>query len=79
MVLAYDAKREAPHAAFSEGRITRIYYEGEHMFEIEEEERWSSWPRPGDSSWFVVGWRARIEHTRARHPEVLRIWIAGPG
>jgi hypothetical protein len=48
------------------------------MFEIDEGEQRSSWPRPGDNSWFVVGWRARIEHTQGKRPEVLRIWIGGP-
>jgi len=78
MVLVYDAKRQAWQTAFAVGRITRLYYlpyEGEHMFEIDEGQRRSSWPRPDDSSWFVVGWRARIEHTQGEHPEVLRIWI----
>jgi hypothetical protein len=79
MVLVYDARRPAAQSAFSEGGITRLYYlpyEGEHMFEIDEGEQRSSWPRPSDSSWFAVGWRARIEHTQGEHPEVLRIWIA---
>jgi hypothetical protein len=78
MVLVYDAKRRASQNVFSEGRITRLFYlpyEGEHMFEIDEGERRSSWPRPGDNSWFVVGYWARIEHTTGEHPEVLRIWI----
>lgn len=44
------------------------------MFEIDEGERLSSWPRP-DSEWFVVGRRARVEHTRGEQPEVLSIWI----
>ena len=82
MVLVYDAKRQASHTAFSEGRISRLYflpYEGEHMFDIEEGDRRSSWPRASDSEWFVVGWRARVEHTQGEHPQVLRIWIAGPG
>lgn len=81
-VLVYDAKRSAWQAAFSEGRITRLYYlpyEGEHMFEIDKGAQRSSWPCPGDNSWFVVGWRARIEHTRGVNPQVLRIWIVGPG
>jgi hypothetical protein len=78
MVLVYDAKRKAWQTALSEGCITRLYYlpyEGEHMFEIDEGERRSSWLRLGDDSWFVVGWRARVEHTRGEHPEVLKIWI----
>jgi hypothetical protein len=77
MVLVYDARREEQHTAFSEGRITRLYflpYEGDHMFEIEDGERRSSWPRP-DSPWFVVGRRARVEHTRDEQPDVLKIWI----
>jgi hypothetical protein len=81
MVLVYDAKRQAWQTAFSEGCITRLYwlpYEGEHMFEIDEGDRRSSWPRPWDSTWFVVGWRARVEHTCGKHPEVLKIWIGGP-
>lgn len=60
--------------------IFRVPYsvsEGEHMFEIDEGERRTSWPRPGDSSWFVVGYHARIEHTQGDKPEVLRIWIGG--
>ena len=78
MVLVYDSKRQSRQTAFSEGRITRLYYlpyEGEHMFEIDEGEQRSSWPRPGDSTWFVVGWHVRIEHTRGEHPDVLKIWI----
>lgn len=78
MVLAYDAKRQTHERSFSDGRITRLYYlpyEGEHMFEIDEGARRSSWPRPSENPWFVVGYRARIEHTRGEHPEVLRIWI----
>jgi len=78
MVLVYDAKRETPQTALSEGNISRLYYlpyEGEHMFEIDEGERRSCWPRPSDSSWFAIGWRARVEHTRGEHPEVLKIWI----
>jgi hypothetical protein len=78
MVLAYDSRRHESGTAFSEGRITRLYflpYEGDHMFEFDEGGRCSSWPRPGDSSWFVVGRRARVEHTRGEQPEVLRIWI----
>ena len=77
MVLVYDSRRKEQHTAFSEGRITRLYflpYEGDHMFEIDDGERRSSWPRP-DSEWFVVGRRARVEHTRGQHREVLRIWI----
>jgi len=76
MVLVYDSKRKK-QGAFSEGHITRLYflpYEGEHMFEMDEGERRSSWPRP-NSEWFVVGWRARVEHTQGKDPEVLRIWI----
>jgi hypothetical protein len=78
MVLVYDTKRQARQTALSEGRITRLYYlpyEGEHMFEIDEGERCSSWQRLGDSSWFVVGWHARVEHTQGEHPEVIKIWI----
>lgn len=78
MVLVYDGRREEKDTAFSEGRITRLYflpYEGEYMFEINEGDRLSSWPRPSESTWFVVGWRARVEHTRGEQPEVLRIWI----
>jgi hypothetical protein len=78
MVLVYNAKHEVGQTSFSEGCISRLYYlpyEGDHMFEIDEGKRRSSWPRLGDSSWFVVGWRARVEHTRGQHPQVLRIWI----
>jgi hypothetical protein len=78
MVLAYDSRRGVHTHEFSEGRITRLYflpYEGNHMFEIDEGGRCSSWPRPSDSPWFVVGLRARVEHTGGEHPEVLRIWI----
>jgi hypothetical protein len=78
MVLVYDSKRNEKRVSFSEGRITRLYflpYEGDHMFEIDERGRLSCWPRPADSTWFVVGWRARVEHTRGEQPEVLRIWI----
>jgi hypothetical protein len=80
MVLVYDAKRQLLEA-FSEGRITRLYnlpYEGDHMFEIDEGERRSSWPRRGDSSWFVVGWHARIEHTPGERQELLRVRVGGP-
>ena len=78
MVLVYDTKRQAWQTALSEGRITRLYflpYEGDHMFEIDEGDRLSSWPHPEDSKWFVVGRRARVEHTRGEHPDVLRIWV----
>jgi hypothetical protein len=78
MVLAYDSGRRESSSACSEGRITRLYflsYEGEHMFEMDEGERRSSWPRRGDSTWFLVGRRARVEHTGGAHPEVIRIWI----
>ena len=78
MVLVYEAKRSARQTYISEGRITRLFYvpyEGEHMFEIDDGQRQSNWPRLGEGSWFVVGWRARVEHTRGEHPEVLRIWI----
>jgi hypothetical protein len=78
MVLVYDSRRKERDSAFSEGRITRLYflpYEGDHMFEIEDGGGCTSWPRPGDSDWFVVGRRARIEHTRSASPEVLKIWI----
>jgi hypothetical protein len=78
MVLAYNAKRRVRRTAISEGNITRLYflpYEGEHMFEIDEGECRSSWVKLGDDSWFVVGWRARIEHTLGKNPEVLGIWI----
>lgn len=78
LVLVYDAKRKAQQTALSDGRISRLYYipyEGEHMFEIDDGQSRSSWPRPGDSSWFVVGRRARVEHTQGEHPEVFKIWI----
>ncbi len=78
MVLVYDSRRKEQHAVFSEGRITRLFflpYEGDHMFEIEDGDRRTSWPRPGDSDWFVVGRRVRVEHTRGEQPEVFRIWI----
>jgi hypothetical protein len=78
MVLAFDSKCQAWQTAISEGQITRLYflpYEGEHMFEIDEGGCRSSWPRPSDSAWFVVGYRARIEHTQGEHPKVLRVWI----
>ncbi len=78
MVLAYDSQRHEGVTSFSEGRITRLYflpYEGDHRFEIDEGGRLTSWPRPGDSKWFVVGGRARVEHTGGQHPEVLRIWV----
>ena len=77
-ILAYDSKRPTGHIAISEGKITRLYYapyEGEHMFEIDEGECRTSWPRPGDNPWFVVEYRARIEHTQGERPEALRIWI----
>jgi hypothetical protein len=78
MVLIYDSRRHGQHTAFSEGRITRLYflpYEGDHMFDIEDGDRCTSWPRPCDSDWFVVGRRARVEHTRGEPPEVLKIWV----
>jgi hypothetical protein len=78
LVLAYNTKLQATRTLISSGRITRLYYlpyEGEHMFEINEGEQRSSWPRPGDSPWFVVGYFARIEHTQGDHPRVIRIWI----
>ena len=78
MIPVYDTRSQRPQIAFSEGRITRLFYlpyEGEHRFEIDEGKRRSSWPRLGDESWYVVGWRARIEHTEGENPKVLRIWI----
>ncbi|HZV35552.1 MAG TPA: hypothetical protein VFB72_13345 [Verrucomicrobiae bacterium] len=78
MVLAYDSKREIAQREVSKGQITRVYflpYEGEHMFEIDEGERRSSWPRPKDNPWFIVGYFAEVEHTKGKNPDVLRIWI----
>jgi hypothetical protein len=72
-------------AHVSEGRISRLFFNrhnGEHMFELNEGAHRSSWVRQGDDSWYVVGWRARVEqvvfHTPppvGDVPVVTRIWI----
>ena len=69
----------------AEGRISRLFFyphDGEHMFELNEGGRRSSWVRQGDDSWYHVGWRARVEqvvfHTPppvGAVPVVTRIWI----
>ena len=69
----------------SEGRISRLFFYpdgGEHMFELNEEVRRSTWVRQGDDSWYKVGWRAKVEQVVFRTPPpveqvpvVTRIWI----
>jgi hypothetical protein len=69
----------------SEGRISRLFFyshDGEHMFELNEGARRSTWIRQGDDSWYTVGWRARVEHVVFHMPPpvgpvpvVTRIWI----
>ena len=79
MIFVYDAKRgDEPETELSEGCIVRLYflpYEGDPMFEIEDGDQRSFWPRLGDISQYMVGRRARIEHTRGKHSEVIRIWV----
>ena len=69
----------------SEGRISRLFFypqAGEHMFELKEGARRSSWIRQGEDSWYTVGWKARVEHAvfhtpppECDVPVVTRIWI----
>jgi hypothetical protein len=69
----------------SEGRISRLFFyphDGEHMFEIDEGARRSSWVRQGDDTWYKVGWRAKVEQVVFHAPLpvgpmplVTRIWI----
>jgi hypothetical protein len=69
----------------AEGRISRLFFYpqgGEHMFELNEGERRSTWVRQGDDSWYTVGWRARVEQAVFHIPQpggdvpvVTRIWI----
>ena len=69
----------------SEGRISRLFFyphAKQHMFELDEGAHRSSWVRQGDDSWYVVGWRARVEHVVFHAPPpvgnmpfVTRIWI----
>ena len=72
-------------AQISEGRISRLFFyphDGEHMFELNEGARRSTWVRQGDGTWYTVGWRAKVEqvvfHTPppvGPVPVVTRIWI----
>ena len=69
----------------SEGRIRRLFFyphDGEHMFELDEGARRSSWVRQGDDTWYKVGWRAKVEQVVFHAPLpvgpmplVTRIWI----
>ena len=69
----------------SEGRISRLFFYP-HMFELDEGARRSTWVRQGDDSWYVVGWRAKVEQVVFHAPPpigavptVTRIWIGNPG
>ena len=72
-------------AHISEGRISRLFFsphDGEHLFELDEGAKRTTWVRQGDNSWYTVGWRARVEqvvfHTPppvGPVPVVTRIWI----
>lgn len=72
----------------SEGRISRLFFYShgrEHMFELDEGARRSTWVRQGDGSWYAVGWRARVEQVVFHSPPpvrevpvVTRIWIGNP-
>ncbi|HZQ45386.1 MAG TPA: hypothetical protein VFC07_00120 [Verrucomicrobiae bacterium] len=56
-------KGEMPKAV-KEGRIATLFYtryEGEHCFMLDDEGQTSSWVRPGDPSWYIVGRRVKIE------------------
>jgi hypothetical protein len=80
---AYQRGERPAH--ISEGRISRLFFyphAGEHMFELNEGARRSSWVRQGDDSWYIVGWRARVEQVVFHAPPpvgalpvVTRIWI----
>ena len=80
---AYQRGAWPVHVA--EGRISRLFFyphDGEHMFELDEGARHSTWIRRGDDSWYTVGWRAKVEqvvfHTPppvGPVPVVTRIWI----
>jgi hypothetical protein len=80
---AYQRGEWPVHVA--EGRISRLFFyphDGEHMFELNEGGRRSSWVRHGDDTWYHIGWRAKVEqavfHTPppvGPVPVVTRIWI----
>jgi hypothetical protein len=69
----------------SEGRISRLFFyphAAEHMFELDEGAQRSSWVRQGDETWYIVGWRAKVEQVVfhalppvGAGPVVTRIWI----
>jgi hypothetical protein len=73
----------------SEGRIRRLFvnpHGGEHMFELDEGARLSTWVRQGDDTWYTVGWHARVEQVVFHMPPpvgavpvVTRIWIGNAG
>jgi hypothetical protein len=72
-------------AHISEGRISKLFFyahDGEHMFELDEGAKRTTWVRQGDDTWYTVGWRAKVEqvvfHTPlpvGPLPVVTRIWI----
>ncbi len=72
----------------SDGRISRLFFYphgGQHMFELDEGARRSTWVRQGDDSWYTVGWHARVEQVVFHTPPpvrdvpvVTRIWIGNP-
>jgi hypothetical protein len=80
---AYQRGEWPVHVA--EGRISRLFFyphDGEHMFELDEGARRSTWVRQGDESWYTVGWRAKVEQVVFHRPPlvepvpvVTRIWI----
>ena len=84
---AYQRDEWPAHVA--EGRISRLFFyphAGEHMFELDEGAKRSTWVRQGDDSWYKVGWQAKVEevvfHTPppvGALPVVTRIWIGDAG
>jgi hypothetical protein len=68
-----------------EGRISKVSfnaYDAQHLFELDEGMRKTTWVRQGDDSWYVVGWRAKVEQVVFQAPPpigavpvVTRIWI----
>jgi len=69
----------------SEGCIRRLSFHPntrEHMFELDEGTRLSTWVRQVDDTWYTVGWHARVEQVVFHMPlpvgavpVVTRIWI----
>jgi hypothetical protein len=82
-------KRSEWPVHISEGRISKVFFyphDGEHMFELNEGARRSTWVRQGDASWYKVGWHAKVEQVVFHAPlpvgavpVVTRIWIGNAG